>query len=69
MSRYVVTREIRLDLLVAELMGTTAQRAVEAVLDANPGLAAVGPVVPIGREIVVPTLPVVEPASPRRIWE
>ncbi len=69
MSRYVVTRETRLDVLVAELMGTTAQRAVEAVLDANPGLAAVGPVVPIGREIVVPTLPAAEPVSPRRIWE
>lgn len=67
--RWVTTREIRLDLLVAELMGTTADGAVEALLAANPGLAAVGPFVPAGREIVVPEMPATETTGYPRVWE
>lgn len=69
MRRWVTTRATRLDLLVAELMGTTEGGNVEAVLAANPGLAAVGPIVPEGRTIEVPEVPPVTPASPTRIWE
>lgn len=67
--KWVVTRETRLDVLVAELMGTAALGAVEAVLAANPGLAEIGPVVPIGREIEVPKMPVPETTGYPRVWE
>ena len=44
--------------------------AVEAVLAANPGLAAQGPVLPVNVEMVLPDLP--NPASeaqPIRLWD
>ncbi len=67
--KWVTTRETRLDVLVAELMGTTGDGAVEAVLAANPGLAEIGPFVPIGREIEVPDLPAAEATGYPRVWE
>lgn len=67
-GRYEVERETRLDILVAELMGSTADRAVEAVLDANPGLSALGPVIPVGTIVDVPDLPVPTPIG-TRVWE
>ncbi len=69
MKRYAVTRETRLDLLVADLVGGTSSGAVEAVLATNPGLAAVGPIIPIGLVITVPDLPAQEPVSSTRVWE
>lgn len=57
MTAYLVTRDIRLDQLVDVLMGTAAQGAVEAVITANPGIAALGPVVPAGNRVEVPELP------------
>ena len=67
--KYVTTREVRLDVLVAELMGTTQRRAVEALLEVNPGLAAIGPIIPLGREIEVPELPASETTGYPRVWE
>jgi phage tail protein X len=44
--------------------------AVEAVLLSNPGLADVGPIIPINTRIVLPELssPVTE-AEPIRLWD
>ena len=42
--------------------------AVEAVLAANPGLAAMGPLLPAGVEILLPDLPPPGPAV-RRLWD
>ncbi len=70
MTRYLVTRDIRLDQLVDVLMGTAAHGAVEAVVTANPGLAALGPVIPAGTPIVVPEVPAAAPSSTYvRAWE
>lgn len=70
MTRYLVTRDIRLDQLVDVLMGTAANGAVEAVVTANPGLAALGPIIPAGTPIVVPELPAAAPSSTYvRAWE
>ncbi|WP_332118995.1 tail protein X [Azorhizobium caulinodans] len=44
-------------------MGTAAQGAVEAVITANPGIAALGPVVPAGNRVEVPELPEPEARS------
>ena len=44
--------------------------AVPAVLDANPGLAALGPVLPPGRIVALPDLPVpARQATAVRLWE
>jgi len=70
MTRYLVTRDIRLDQMVDVLMGTAGNGAVEAVVTANPGLAALGPVIPAGTAIVVPELPAAAPSSTYvRAWE
>lgn len=70
MTAYLVTRDIRLDQLVDVLMGTAAQGAVEAVITANPGIAALGPVVPAGTRVEVPELPEPEASSAFvRVWE
>lgn len=44
-------------------------RAVEAVLDANPGLAAYGPVLPAGLEIELPDLGPTEDTSLINLWD
>ena len=44
--------------------------AVEAVLDANPGLADLGPILPIDTEIVLPELTAPAPEdAPVRLWD
>lgn len=43
---------------------------VEAALEANPGIAGAGMILPLGRRIVLPEFTVSQPASDRvRLWE
>ena len=43
---------------------------VEAALEANPGIAGAGMVLPLGRRIVLPQFTVVQPTSDRkRLWD
>ncbi len=42
--------------------------AVEAVLEANPGLAGLGPVLPAGTIIELPTLPDTSQKGSVRLW-
>ena len=58
-----------LDDLVAQHYGVGAvSAALNAVLAANPGLAAMGPVLPAGVEIVLPDLAPAD-AGVLRLWE
>lgn len=41
---------------------------VEQVYDANPGLAALGPILPMGLEIVLPEVAVQTVTMPIRLW-
>lgn len=44
--------------------------AVEAVLDANPGLSEQGPVYPAGLTLTLPELaPIASPTTPARLWD
>jgi len=43
--------------------------AVEAVLGANPGLAALGPALPAGQVIVLPDLPAAQTDAVVNIWD
>lgn len=42
---------------------------VEMVLDANPGLAALGPVLPLGTVILMPQFIIVNESATVRLWD
>ena len=67
--RYEVTQDIRLDRLTAKLMGKTGDGAVEALLAANPGLAALGAIVPEGTVVEVPATPAPKTSGFVRAWD
>lgn len=66
---YRVTEDVRLDRLAKHLMGKTGDGAVEALLAANPGLAAQGPIVAEGTEVDVPEVPAPSNAGFVRAWD
>lgn len=53
----LITEPVRLDILAKETMGTERDGAIEALLAANPGLAAQGPFVRAPMEIEIPDTP------------
>jgi phage tail protein X len=57
------------DLIVHRVLGRTAG-STEALLDANPGLAAAGPLLPAGLTVSIPAAPAQAVAArPLRLWE
>ena len=71
MTAYLVTAaEERLDRIAKAILGAEGDGATEALLDANPGLAAGGPAAPFGTRIVAPDrLPAAAAAGLTRPWE
>ena len=66
----VAELELRLDRIARELYGTERGGTIEALLDANPGLAELGPMIPLGTVLTVPPQPVAPPAAGlTRLWE
>ena len=59
----------RLDRLAKRLYGTEQGGTVEALLDANPGLAALSPFVPGGTTLMVPEVDTTPPDDLLRPWE
>ena len=57
-----------LDEIVAAHYGDTLDGKVEAVLDANPGLAALGPVLDAGVRIALPELETPDPVETVQLW-
>lgn len=58
-----------LDLLCQRHLGRTAG-AVESVLEANPGLAALGPVLPMGTAVTLPDqAPAAAQTSLLQLWD
>jgi phage tail protein X len=49
--------DVTLDLLLWRRFGRTGQSMTEATLALNPGLAALGAVVPLGTRVVLPDAP------------
>lgn len=70
MSRKIVTREGDVvDQLALAVYGRTAG-ATEAILHANPGLAAIGPVLPQGVTVILPELAAAERVTTVvRLWD
>lgn len=54
-TRYITRQGQTVDLVCQEFYGRTAEVS-EAVLDANPGLAALGPLLPTGTQIQLPDI-------------
>lgn len=52
-EEYLTKQGDSVDLIAFERFGTSSA-TTESILDANPGLAAVGPVLPIGLTIRIP---------------
>lgn len=68
MTRIAPAEDLRLDIFAAQVLGRVG--AVEALLDANPGLAAAGGFVTAGETLEVPVLPTSTPiASSVNPWE
>jgi len=69
MRSYEVAEEIRIDILAREIYGSEQRGTVEALLDANPGLACSGSgYVPPGT-IDVPNTPQPVPLATVNPWE
>ncbi|MFB9149513.1 tail protein X [Roseovarius ramblicola] len=56
------------DRVVWQHYGRQNDGLVEAVLEANPGLADLGPVLPAGIRIALPDIPEPEGAASVRLW-
>ncbi|MFA5712134.1 tail protein X [Mycolicibacterium sp.] len=67
MTEYVTRDGDMLDWICWRHYGRSAD-AVEAVLEANPGLAVLGPVYAAGLTIVLPDLPPAAEAEIVRLW-
>ncbi|MDC7787378.1 tail protein X [Rhodoplanes sp. TEM] len=68
---YTVRRDgLRLDHIARAELGSERNGTVEAILDLNPGLAALGPIVPVGTVIWLPPRPAAGPLrrTVTRIW-
>lgn len=68
MTRYRTKDGDMLDRLCWKHYGRS-RGVVEAVLEANPGLAGIGPVLPAGIEIALPDLPAPTKAAAIRLWD
>ncbi len=63
-SLYEITTDVaRIDRIAKELYGTEQDGTMEALLDSNPGLAAIGPFIPRGTILKVPEKPAPPPAA------
>lgn len=65
----VAQDEERLDRIARTLYGTERGGTIESLLEANSGLAALGPMVPRGTVITVPPRPTPPPSGLVRPWE
>ena len=70
-DRYVVRQDgLRLDHIAREALGSWNNGIVEAILDLNPGLAALPAILPVGTAIDLPPRPASDPVRKRvvKIW-
>ncbi len=68
MQQYLTRDGDTLDWICRKQYGREAG-AVEAVLEANPGLAALGPVYDAGVRVELPSLPEAPAQSAVRLWD
>lgn len=69
MTTYVTKDGDTVDSIVFNYYGHTSQQAVEQVLDANPGLADRGPILPHSVRVVLPELAQPTVTKGLRLWD
>ncbi|HZG29961.1 MAG TPA: tail protein X [Ensifer sp.] len=68
-SVYVTRQGETVDLACLAFYGRT-EKVVEAVLQANRGLAALDPILPLGTKITMPDMPTISTAKPLiSLWD
>lgn len=68
-SVYVTRQGETVDLACLAFYGRT-EKVVEAVLQANRGLAGLGPILPLGTRITMPEMPSISTAKPLiSLWD
>jgi len=67
--KQLIIEPVRLDILAKEQMGTERNGALEALLDANPGLADEGPFVAAPRYVDILPTPEKPPVPTVNPWE
>lgn len=70
MTTYLTRQGQTVDLVCWDFYGRTAE-VTEMVLAANPGLSALGPILPLGTRIRLPDLPVPQRAARKLVslWD
>jgi phage tail protein X len=69
LSRRTIIEPLRLDILAAETIGTANDGALEALLNANPGMADDGPFLDAPKEIEIPARPEKPAVATVNPWE
>lgn len=69
MNEYVTSDGDTVDLVAWKVYGTQGARVVEKLLDANPGLAAIGDTLPAGVPLQLPALDPKPDLAGTRLWD
>lgn len=65
---YTTTEGDMVDAIAYERLGTDDAATVRAIFEANPGLAALGPVLPAGVVVQLPRPVIKDRAELKRVW-
>lgn len=66
---YTTIQGDTVDWVCFKYYGSTAGRVVEQVFEANTGLADMGPVLPIGVQIILPEITPIPEINEVRLWD
>lgn len=69
MATYTTKAGDTADYIAHQYYGATALQVVEQLLDANPGLADLGPVLPAGLTVILPAIDTAVKAHGVRLWD
>lgn len=69
MNTYIASEGDSVDLIAWKHYGTQGARVVERVLEANPGLADLGPLLPAGTAVTLPDLDTAAEKTGTRLWD
>lgn len=68
-QQYIASEGDTVDYIAWRVYGTQEARVVEQLLDANPGVADLGPVLPAGTTLTLPTLDTSTERAGVKLWD
>jgi phage tail protein X len=68
-NQYITSEGDTADLVAWKVYGTQGARVTEKLLDANPGLSAMGDELPAGATIQLPALDPKPDVATKRLWD